>query len=63
MDKWLKDILPDKDPYHKLSREGPNEEKGGSGIRVPVLQHSCVFFFLHFIIQQIKLTGKEMSSD
>ena len=57
MDKWFKDILPDKDPYdiqciynHDrfghckytdtdtiiTGQEGPNEEKGGSGIRVPV---------------------------
>jgi hypothetical protein len=21
MDKWLKDILPDKDPYHNLGRD------------------------------------------
>jgi hypothetical protein len=28
MDKWFKDILPDKDPYHNRGRI-PNEEKGG----------------------------------
>jgi hypothetical protein len=37
MDKWFKDILPDKDPYHNRG-EGPNEKKRGSGIRVPVIQ-------------------------
>ena len=35
MDKWFKDILPDKDPYHNRGRD-QHEEKGGSGIRVPV---------------------------
>jgi hypothetical protein len=35
MDKWLKDILPDKDPYHNRGRD-QMRKKGGSGIRVPV---------------------------
>jgi hypothetical protein len=36
MDKWLKDILPDKDPYHNRGRD-QMRKKGGSGIRVPVI--------------------------
>ena len=36
MDKWLKDILPDKEPYHNRGRD-QMRKKGGSGIRVPVL--------------------------
>ena len=35
MDKWFKDILPDKDPYHNRGRD-QMRKKGGSGIRVPV---------------------------
>jgi len=35
MDKWLKDVLPDKDPYHNRGRD-QMRKKGGSGIRVPV---------------------------
>ena len=35
MDKWFKDILPDKDPYHNRGRD-QIRKKGGSGIRVPV---------------------------
>ena len=35
MDKWLKDVLPDKDPYHNRGRD-QLRKKGGSGIRVPV---------------------------
>ena len=35
MDKWLKDILPDKDPYHNRGRD-QIRKKGGSGIQVPV---------------------------
>ena len=35
MDKWLKDILRDKDPYHNRGRD-QMRKKGGSGIRVPV---------------------------
>ena len=38
MDKWLKDILPDKDPYHNRGR-GQMRKKGGSGIRVAVVQY------------------------
>ena len=39
MDKWLKDILPDKDPYHNRGRDHMRKKKGGGGfgIRVPVL--------------------------
>ena len=39
MDKWLKDILPDKDPYHNRGRDQMRGKKrgGGFGIRVPVL--------------------------
>ena len=39
MDKWHKDVLPDKDPYHNC---GSDQMRigGGSGIRVPVI-HSC----------------------
>ena len=36
MDKWFKDILPDKDPYHNRGRD-QMRKKGGSGIRVPVV--------------------------
>ena len=36
MDTWLKDILPDKDPYHYRERD-QIRKKGGSGIRVPGL--------------------------
>jgi hypothetical protein len=32
MDKWFKDILPDKDPYHNRGRD-QMRKKGGSGIR------------------------------
>jgi hypothetical protein len=41
MDKWFKDILPDKDPCHNRGRD-QNEEKGGegSGIRVSVIKTS-----------------------
>jgi hypothetical protein len=28
MDKWFKDILPDKDPYHNRGRD-PMRKKGG----------------------------------
>jgi hypothetical protein len=35
MDKWFKDILPDKDPYHNRGRD--QMRKRGSGIRVPVV--------------------------
>jgi hypothetical protein len=41
MDKWLKDILPDKDPYHNRGRD-QMREKGGSGIRVPVVVTSSL---------------------
>ena len=37
MDKWFKDILPDKDPYHNRGRD-QMRKKGGSGIRVPVVE-------------------------
>ena len=33
MDKWFKDILPDKDPYHNRGRD---QMRKNSGIRVPV---------------------------
>jgi hypothetical protein len=36
MDKWFKDILRDKDPYHNRGRD-QMRKKGVSGIRVPVL--------------------------
>jgi hypothetical protein len=42
MDKWLKDILPDKDPYHNRGRD-QMRKKGGSEIRVPVLS-TCISF-------------------
>jgi hypothetical protein len=36
MNKWFKDILPDKDPYHNRGRD-QMRKKGGAGIRVPVV--------------------------
>ena len=36
MDKWLKYILPDKDPYHNRGRDQMRKKGVGSGIRVPV---------------------------
>ena len=36
MDKWHKDVLPDKDPYHNHGRDQMRKRGGGSGIRVPV---------------------------
>jgi hypothetical protein len=42
MDKWLKDILPDKNPYHNRRRDQMRKKKGGgSGIRVPVLSNEA----------------------
>ena len=41
MDKWLKDILPDKDPYHNRGRD-QMRKNGGSGIRVPVVVHEIL---------------------
>ena len=38
MDKWFKDILRGRQRSIPYSREGPNKEKGGSGIRVPVVK-------------------------
>ena len=38
MDKWFKDILPDKDPYHNRGRD-QMRKKGGSEIRVPVYRY------------------------
>jgi hypothetical protein len=38
MDKWFKDILPDKDPYHNRGRDQMRKKRGGSGIRVPVVK-------------------------
>ena len=56
MDKWFKDILSDKDPYHNRGRD-QMRKKGGSGIRVPVainrrvnnkfVYNECVFIY-HF---------------
>ena len=36
MNKWLKNVLPDKDPYHNRGRDQLRKKGGGSGIRVPV---------------------------
>ena len=41
MDKWFKDILPDKDPYHNRGRD-QMRKNGGSGIRVPVVVHEIL---------------------
>jgi hypothetical protein len=68
MDKWLKDILPDKDPYHNRGRD-QMRKKRGSRIRVPVLlpdtkerrsvkiikiyiMFSYVLFHEHFILNE-----------
>ena len=37
MDKWLKDILPDKDPYHNRGRD-QMRKKGGP-------EFECLWFF------------------
>ena len=42
MDKWLKDVLPDKDPYHNRGRDQMRKRGGGSGIQVPVLAHGLI---------------------
>ena len=42
MDKWFKDILPEKDPYHNRGRD--QMRKKGSGIRVPVCLTSPSYF-------------------
>jgi hypothetical protein len=34
MDKWFKDILPDKDPYHNRGRD-QMRKNGESGLQVP----------------------------
>jgi hypothetical protein len=34
MDKWLKDILPDKDPYHNRGRD-QMRKKGGPEFECP----------------------------
>jgi hypothetical protein len=41
MDKWFKDIIPDKDPYHNRGRDQMRKQ-GGSGIRVPVIRYDNV---------------------
>ena len=41
MDKWFKDILPDKDLYHNRGRD-QMRKNGGSGIRVPVVVHEIL---------------------
>ena len=43
MDKWLKDVLPDKNSYHKRGRDQMRKNVGGgggSGIQVPVVHIS-----------------------
>ena len=39
MDKWFKDILPDKDPYHNRGRD-QMRKKGGPDFK-------CLCFFMH----------------
>ena len=53
MDKWLKDKLPDKDPYHNRGRDQMMKKRGGgSGIRVPVGNTTHSFTFcLHIYFQ------------
>jgi hypothetical protein len=59
MDKWLKDILPDKDPYHNRGRDQMSK-KGG-----PKFECLCV---LHVVVNKTnytrlsiqKCTGKTM---
>ena len=39
MDKWLKDILPDKDPYHNRGRDQMRKKRGP--------EFECLWFTKH----------------
>ena len=45
MDKWFKDILPDKDPYHNRGRD-QMRKKGGP-------EFECLCFYRHITIDKI----------
>ena len=51
MDKWFKDILPDKDPYHNRRRD-QMRKKGGPEFEclcVVQVQNKCTTYTLQYI--------------
>jgi hypothetical protein len=45
MDKWFKDILPDKDPYHNRGRDQMREKEGP--------EFECLWYYLGGYIEDI----------
>ena len=45
MDKWFKDILPDKDPYHNRGRDQMRKKEGP--------EFECLWYYLGGYIEDI----------
>ena len=48
MDKWFKDILPDKDPYHNRGRE-QMRKKGGP-------EFECLWYWVQSVVVRFTAT-------
>jgi hypothetical protein len=60
MDKWLKDILPDKNPYHNRGRDqmrkkgGPEYKNTGSMIVIKIVYKN--FYLILTVNQNVMMT-------
>ena len=60
MDKWLKDILPDKDPYHNRGRDQMRKKKGG-GSGMPVYKMATNYVVHHPLAENCSFGVKQQS--